>query len=94
NATTSNNPNDIWANASGLISLDGLGKTKTKEAAPSMNALAANSWNSGAWANNNNKPSTPMGGNQGFGAFASNTNTTGNTNNANKKNNDFGDLLF
>ncbi|KAG0354187.1 Epsin-3, clathrin recruitment and traffic between the Golgi and endosome [Podila minutissima] len=93
NATTSNNPNDIWANASGLISLDGLGKTKTKEAAPSMNALAANSWNSGAWANNNNKPSTPMGGNQGFGAFASNTNTTGNTNNANKKNNDFGDLL-
>ncbi|KAG0095941.1 Epsin-3, clathrin recruitment and traffic between the Golgi and endosome [Podila epicladia] len=97
NTTTSNNPNDIWANASGLISLDGLGKTKTKEAAPSMNALAANSWNSGAWANNNNtsnKPSTPMGGNQGFGAFASNTNTTGNTNNANKKNNDFGDLLF
>ncbi|KAG0010304.1 hypothetical protein BGZ82_003513, partial [Podila clonocystis] len=90
NSTTSN-PNDIWANASGLISLDGLGKTKAKEAAPSMNALAANSWNSGAWANNN-KPSTP-GGNQGFGAFASNTNTTGN-NNANKKNNDFGDLLI
>ncbi|KAG0321263.1 Epsin-3, clathrin recruitment and traffic between the Golgi and endosome [Podila horticola] len=94
NSTTSNNPNDIWANASGLISLDGLGKTKAKEAAPSMNTLAANSWNSGAWAsNNNNKPSTTMGGNQGFGAFASNT--TGNTNNANKKNNnDFGDLLI
>ncbi|KAF9214023.1 Epsin-3, clathrin recruitment and traffic between the Golgi and endosome [Podila verticillata] len=97
-STPSNNPNDIWANASGLISLDGLGKTKAKEAAPSMNALAANSWNSGAWANNSNnnsKPSTPMGGSQGFGSFGGNTGTTTNSNNANKNNNNqFGDLLF
>ncbi|KAG0341955.1 Epsin-3, clathrin recruitment and traffic between the Golgi and endosome [Podila humilis] len=101
------NSNDIWANASGLISLDGLGKTKAKEAAPSMNALAANSWNSGAWAtntnNNNNmsKPLTPMGGNgqTGFGSFdgnmaTGNTNNNSNNNNANKNSNNFGDLLF
>ncbi|KAF9421785.1 Epsin-3, clathrin recruitment and traffic between the Golgi and endosome [Podila epigama] len=100
------NPNDIWANASGLISLDGLGKAKPKEAAPSMNALAANSWNSGAWASNNNtnKPLSPTGGSQqaSFGSFGGNmaTNSSSNSNfntntNANKNNNNnFNDLLF
>ncbi|KAG0196592.1 Epsin-3, clathrin recruitment and traffic between the Golgi and endosome, partial [Mortierella sp. GBA30] len=86
NATNApaSNPNDIWANASGLISLDGLGKAKAKEQAPSMNALAANSWNSGAWAA---KPAaTPAG--SGFGNFGTTSQTT------NKNNNNFNDLLF
>ncbi|KAF9104367.1 Epsin-3, clathrin recruitment and traffic between the Golgi and endosome [Mortierella sp. AM989] len=83
------NPNDIWANASGLISLDGLGKTKAKEAAPSMNALAANSWNSGAWAS---KPSTPAASNQipAFGNFGT---MPANGQPAKKNNHDFDDLL-
>ncbi|KAF9946898.1 Epsin-3, clathrin recruitment and traffic between the Golgi and endosome [Mortierella alpina] len=84
------NPNDIWANASGLISLDGLGKAKAKEAAPSMNALAANSWNSGAWAAS--KPATPAGSNQaGFGNFG---NAAPNSQTGNKNSNNFNDLLF
>ncbi|KAF8955305.1 Epsin-3, clathrin recruitment and traffic between the Golgi and endosome [Entomortierella lignicola] len=89
NNKPASNPNDIWASASGLISLDGLGKAKPKEAAPSMNALAANSWNSTAWAS---KPSTPAATNQNsmaFGNFGSMTN-----NNQPKKNNhNFDDLL-
>ncbi|KAG0311687.1 Epsin-3, clathrin recruitment and traffic between the Golgi and endosome [Dissophora globulifera] len=87
------NPNDIWANASGLISLDGLGKAKAKEAAPSMNALAANSWNSGAWAS---KPAAPAASNQGsmgFGNFGSMTaNTQGGAKKTNNNTN-FDDLL-
>ncbi|GJJ70015.1 epsin [Entomortierella parvispora] len=90
-SSSSGNPNDIWANASGLISLDGLGKAKAKEAAPSMNALAANSWNSGSWAS---KPATPAATNQGsmaFGNFGSmTTNAPANT----KNNNNNNDLLF
>ncbi|KAK3818632.1 MAG: ENTH-domain-containing protein [Benniella sp.] len=87
-STPSNAPvNDIWANASGLISLDGLGKTKAKETAPSMNALAANSWNSGAWAN---KPATPIPSTQSsfgnFGGMAGN-------NQPKKNNHNFDDLL-
>jgi epsin len=77
--------------------LDGLGKTKAKEAAPSMNALAANSWNSGSWAN---KPgtTTPSAGSNAFGNFGSMaTNAQSNTNNNvknNNNNNNFNDLLF
>ncbi|KAG0281340.1 Epsin-3, clathrin recruitment and traffic between the Golgi and endosome [Linnemannia gamsii] len=90
NSTSSSGSSDIWSNASGLISLDGLGKTKTKEAAPSMNTLAANSWNSGSWAN---KPSTPAAaGSNAFGNFGSMA--TNNNNNNNKNNNNFDDLLF
>ncbi|KAF9928930.1 Epsin-3, clathrin recruitment and traffic between the Golgi and endosome [Mortierella alpina] len=91
NTTASaSNPNDIWANASGLISLDGLGKAKAKEAAPSMNALAANSWNSGAWAAS--KPATPAGSNQaGFGNFG---NAAPSSQAGNKNSNNFNDLLF
>ncbi|KAG0042348.1 Epsin-3, clathrin recruitment and traffic between the Golgi and endosome [Gryganskiella cystojenkinii] len=91
--SSSSNPNDIWANASGLISLDGLGKAKAKEAAPSMNALAANSWNSGTWAS---KPTTPAANNnnQGmnfgnFGSMATNVQS-----NPPKNNNNNNDLLF
>ncbi|KAF9938404.1 Epsin-3, clathrin recruitment and traffic between the Golgi and endosome [Modicella reniformis] len=90
NSTSGNaSTNDIWASASGLISLDGLGKAKAKEAAPSMNALAANSWNTGAWAN---KPSTPASSTQNsmsfgnFGSMASN-------NPPKKDNHNFDDLL-
>ncbi|KAF9429384.1 Epsin-3, clathrin recruitment and traffic between the Golgi and endosome [Entomortierella beljakovae] len=83
------NPNDIWANASGLISLDGLGKTKAKEAAPSMNALAANTWNSGAWAN---KPPTPVASNQNSMAFGSFNSAPAN-NQPKKNNHNFDDLL-
>ncbi|KAF9287470.1 Epsin-3, clathrin recruitment and traffic between the Golgi and endosome [Linnemannia elongata] len=96
NNNSSSSSNDIWSNASGLISLDGLGKTKTKEAAPSMNALAANSWNSGSWAN---KPTTPStGGSNAFGNFGSMAtnaqSTNNNNNNKNNNNNNFNDLLF
>ncbi|KAI8359428.1 hypothetical protein B0O80DRAFT_477460 [Mortierella sp. GBAus27b] len=89
NNTPSSAPaNDIWASASGLISLDGLGKAPTKAAAPSMNALAANTWNSGAWAN---KPSTPVPSTQSsfgnFGGMASNNQP------AKKNNYNFDDLL-
>lgn len=97
NTTTgSSNPNDIWSNASGLISLDGLGKTKTKEAAPSMNALAANSWNSGSWANKPTTPSTAGSNAFGnFGSMATNAQSTSNSNNkSNNNNNNFNDLLF
>ncbi|KAF9138132.1 hypothetical protein BG015_002477, partial [Linnemannia schmuckeri] len=90
----SSSSNDIWSNASGLISLDGLGKTKTKEAAPSMNALAANSWNSGSWAN---KPPTPAAaGSNAFGNFGSMATNAQSTNNnkSNNNNNNFNDLLF
>ncbi|KAG0350913.1 hypothetical protein BC939DRAFT_304505 [Gamsiella multidivaricata] len=91
NNPSASNPNDIWANASGLISLDGLGKTKAKEAAPSMNALAANSWNSGAWAS---KPATPAASNQNSMAFG-NFGTMPTNNQSAKKNNNmnFDDLL-
>ncbi|KAF9927922.1 Epsin-3, clathrin recruitment and traffic between the Golgi and endosome [Linnemannia zychae] len=91
-ATTGSNTNDIWSNASGLISLDGLGKTKTKEAAPSMNALAANSWNSGSWA----KPTAPSTGSNAFGNFGNMTGSNQSTNNNNKSsgNNNVNDLLF
>ncbi|KAF9349254.1 Epsin-3, clathrin recruitment and traffic between the Golgi and endosome [Mortierella sp. AD094] len=91
NSKPASNPNDIWASASGLISLDGLGKAKPKEAAPSMNALAANSWNSGAWAS---KPSTPAASSQtpmafgNFGSMATNNNQP-----AKKNNHNFDDLL-
>ncbi|KAK3812662.1 MAG: hypothetical protein J3R72DRAFT_462687 [Linnemannia gamsii] len=98
NSTGSSNSNDIWSNASGLISLDGLGKTKTKEAAPSMNALAANSWNSGSWANKPSTNTTPSAGSNAFGNFGSMaTNTQSNNNNKNNNNNNnnnFNDLLF
>ncbi|KAF9898877.1 Epsin-3, clathrin recruitment and traffic between the Golgi and endosome, partial [Lobosporangium transversale] len=93
NNASASNPNDIWANASGLISLDGLGKTKTKEAAPSMNTLAANSWNSGAWAS---KPTTPAASNQNTMAFGNFGGMSASNNNqpAKKVNNyDFDDLL-
>ncbi|KAF9971950.1 Epsin-3, clathrin recruitment and traffic between the Golgi and endosome [Actinomortierella ambigua] len=91
----SSNQNDIWASASGLISLDGLGKAPAKtNTAPSMNALAANSWNSGAWAAP--KPATPGAGSQSntmaFNTIASTPGSTGTTGQA-KKNN-FDDLLF
>ncbi|KAF9182921.1 Epsin-3, clathrin recruitment and traffic between the Golgi and endosome [Haplosporangium sp. Z 11] len=87
------NPNDIWANASGLISLDGLGKAKAKEAAPSMNALAANSWNSGAWAAKPANPAISNTNSGGFGDFGIMTSNIqpGNKNNNNNNNND---LLF
>ncbi|KAF9579412.1 Epsin-3, clathrin recruitment and traffic between the Golgi and endosome [Lunasporangiospora selenospora] len=92
NSVASSDPNDIWANASGLISLDGLGKAKPKEAAaPSMNALAANSWNSGTWANTTkpaNQASTGFG---NFGSMASNTQSANKNTNTNKNN--FDDLL-
>ncbi|KAG0277874.1 Epsin-3, clathrin recruitment and traffic between the Golgi and endosome [Linnemannia exigua] len=100
NNTGSSNSNDIWSNASGLISLDGLGKTKTKEAAPSMNALAANSWNSGSWASKPSANTTPSAGSNAFGNFGSMaTNTQSNSNNKNSNNNNnnnnnFNDLLF
>ncbi|KAF9097909.1 Epsin-3, clathrin recruitment and traffic between the Golgi and endosome [Mortierella sp. AD031] len=102
NTTGSTNTNDIWSNASGLISLDGLGKTKTKEAAPSMNALAANSWNSGSWANKSATPSAGSNAFSNFGSMATNTQSTNNNNNNNRSNsnnnnnnnNNFNDLLF
>ncbi|KAG0242152.1 Epsin-3, clathrin recruitment and traffic between the Golgi and endosome [Actinomortierella wolfii] len=92
-SSQSSNQNDIWASASGLISLDGLGKAPAKtNTAPSMNALAANSWNSGAWAAP--KPVAPGAGSQSnpmaFNTFASTPGTS--TANA-KKNNNFDDLL-
>ncbi|KAG0250553.1 Epsin-3, clathrin recruitment and traffic between the Golgi and endosome [Actinomortierella ambigua] len=96
NPSQSANQNDIWASASGLISLDGLGKAPTKtNTAPSMNALAANSWNSGAWAAP--KPGTPGVGSQNntmaFNTFASTPGTTSTGAGQAKKNN-FDDLLF
>ncbi|KAF8926452.1 ENTH-domain-containing protein [Dissophora ornata] len=91
NNAPASNPNDIWANASGLISLDGLGKAKAKEeAAPSMNALAANSWNSGAWAS---KPTTPAASNQNSMAFGNFGSMATNSQPAKKNNTNFDDLL-
>ncbi|KAF9994764.1 Epsin-3, clathrin recruitment and traffic between the Golgi and endosome [Entomortierella chlamydospora] len=91
NSKPASNPNDIWASASGLISLDGLGKAKPKEAAPSMNALAANSWNSGAWAS---KPAAPAASSQAPMAFGNlGSMATSNNQPAKKNNYNFDDLL-
>ncbi|KAF8945358.1 Epsin-3, clathrin recruitment and traffic between the Golgi and endosome [Haplosporangium gracile] len=95
NNSNSSSSNDIWSNASGLISLDGLGKTKTKEAAPSMNALAANSWNSGSWANKSTTPAAAGSNAFGnFGSMATNAQSTNNNNKNSNNNTNFNDLLF